>query len=186
MEFMEDRKLNSLLSSFSCAQDQDIEAFLHNRAMNFERLSKSRTYLIVDEHDVPTMKLTNVTIYGYFSLALKVLSVPDGVSNRLRKEIDGFSAKYRGQAINYFPCYLIGQLARNSTISASMLKGDEIISMAHGVISAAVAIVGGPYAMIECKDNQKLINFYSANGYQEIARIPDNGYTMVQMITPVY
>ncbi len=49
MQDMEDRELDGLLSSFSCTQDQDIEGFLHNRAVDFERLSKSRTYLVFNE-----------------------------------------------------------------------------------------------------------------------------------------
>ena len=48
-ELKEDERVNRLLSSFSCAKDPDIEHFLHSRAVEFERLSKSRTYLIFDE-----------------------------------------------------------------------------------------------------------------------------------------
>ena len=31
-----------------CKEDEDIESFLHNRAIEFEKISKARTYLIVD------------------------------------------------------------------------------------------------------------------------------------------
>ena len=59
--------------------------------------------------------------------------------------------------------------------------------MAHDFLEKAVNTVGGRYVLIECKDNQKLIDFYSANGYREITRIPDSNHTtMVQMIRPVY
>lgn len=44
MDNFEDKVLTELLSSFSCAKDADIESFLHNKAVNFEKLSKSRTY----------------------------------------------------------------------------------------------------------------------------------------------
>ncbi len=41
--------------------------------------------------------------------------------------------------------------------------------------------------MIECKNNQKLKDFYKANGYREIDSIPDDeNASMVQMIRPVY
>lgn len=36
--------------------------------------------------------------------------------------------------------------------------------------------------MIECRDNIKLTKFYEDNDFEEIARIPDNGQPMVQMI----
>lgn len=48
-ELKEGNELHQLLSSFSCEQDADIEHFLHERAVDFENLSKSRTYLICDQ-----------------------------------------------------------------------------------------------------------------------------------------
>ena len=40
--------IQKILSSFICKQDEDIENFLHNRALEFEKLSKARTYLVYD------------------------------------------------------------------------------------------------------------------------------------------
>ena len=45
-EIGEGKELDKLLSSFSCEMDKDIEIFLHKRAVEFEKLSKARTYLI--------------------------------------------------------------------------------------------------------------------------------------------
>ena len=42
-------RLTSWLYSFSCEQDKDIEDYLHNRAVKFENLNKSRTYLVCDK-----------------------------------------------------------------------------------------------------------------------------------------
>ena len=44
--------LRQILSSFSCNKDEDIENFLHSRAVEFESLSKARTYLICDENQL--------------------------------------------------------------------------------------------------------------------------------------
>lgn len=181
-ELEEDKELKPLLSSFSCLQDQDIEDFLHNRAVEFEQLSKSRTYLICSQEELETKHITDLTVYGYFSLALKILTVPTAVSNRVRKELDGFSAKIHGEQISDFPCYLIGQLARNSSVSRNSLSGEILINFAKDVISTAVEVVGGRYMMIECRNSGKLIEFYKNNKFEEIARIPDNGQPMVQMI----
>lgn len=129
MDNFEDKVLTELLSSFSCAKDADIESFLHNKAVNFEKLSKSRTYLIMDEDDLTEGK-EHPAIYGYVALALKILSVPDNASNRLRKELDGLSAKIHGQQISDFPCYLIGQLSKNSAIENNPISG-KIFLMWH-------------------------------------------------------
>ena len=44
--------LSQILSSFSCERDEDIENFLHSKAVEFEKLSKARTYLICDEEQI--------------------------------------------------------------------------------------------------------------------------------------
>lgn len=81
--------MECFLSSFTCTEDEDIESFLHNRAVEFEKLSKSRTYLVCEEEQLESNSLDRVTIYGYISLALKILTIPDAISNRIRKELDG-------------------------------------------------------------------------------------------------
>lgn len=115
-------------------------------------------------------------------MALKLLTVPEATSNRVRKELDGLNAKIHGEQIEDFPCYLIGQLSRNSNVSHDSLSGKELLAFAQDVISTAVEAVGGRFMMIECRNSQKLVDFYSANGFKEISRVPDNHQPMIQMI----
>ncbi len=175
-----------------CVQDRDIEDFLHTKAVKYEMLSKSRTYFIVDEEQLIQMingkekcgvvNLSDLTIYGYFSLALKVLSVPEEFSNNQRKNIDGLSAKIHGERINEFPCYLIGQLARNSNVAKSEISGSEIINKSFSIIKSAICSVGGRAVMIECRNYKKLIKFYAENGFYLVDNIPDGENSMIQMI----
>ncbi|MBP5194726.1 MAG: hypothetical protein J6Z42_01880, partial [Lachnospiraceae bacterium] len=97
---------------------------MHNRAVEFENLSKARTYLVFDTADLENGK-EHPVIYGYISLALKILTVPASVSNRLRKELDGYNAKIHGQQISDFPCYLIGQLSKNSEFRDNPVTGSD-------------------------------------------------------------
>ena len=180
----EGNELLELLSSFSCEKDGDIEYFLHNRAIEFEKLSKARTYLVFDQTELENRK-QNLTIYGYISIALKVLSVPQNMSNRMRKELDGFSAKIHGEQICDFPCYLIGQLSKNSNVKSQGISGKQLIDFASDIIAASVEAVGGRYMMIECRNEEKLIQFYEDNYFTEIARIPDENQPMVQMIRKI-
>lgn len=175
------QKLTDLLSSFSCSQDKDIEDFLHNRSIDFERVNKSRTYILCD-NDI-LRKEDRLVILGYFSVALKVLNLKEDVSNQTRKKLDGISAKLRGDVINAFPCYLIGQLAKNSIIPHEQsIGGAELIEQAISVIRSAEKLVGGRCVLIECHDNPKLVRFYNDNGFKELCRIPFGDITMVQMI----
>ena len=179
-----DDKIKNLLSSFSCAYDEDIQKFLHGRAVEFEKLSKSRTYLIVDEDQLenPEISFDEFTIYGYISLAVKVFTVPETTSNRHRQQLDGFSAKEHGKQIANFPCYLIGQLARNSNVSKESLSGAELLNFAYKIIGEAVKLIGGRNILVECRNNEKLINFYLENGFYKISQVPDENQSMIQMI----
>lgn len=181
---MEDSELKNLLSSFCCTHDEDISFFLNEKAIKFDQLSKARTYLIFSKDDILNKNIKEVTILGYFSLALKVLSVSSNVSNNLRKDIDGLSSKIHGEIINDFPCYLIGQLARNSNISNDILSGNEILSYAFDIIASSVRNVGGRYTLIECKNNAKLINFYTENKFKIISSKSDNN-NLIKMLRKV-
>ena len=69
-EMKEGNELSELLSSFSCEKDEDIEYFLHNRSIEFEKLSKARTYLVLDKKQLEN-KEKPLMVYGYISIALK-------------------------------------------------------------------------------------------------------------------
>ena len=101
---MGDTVIESYVANFYCSKDFDIEDFLKRKAVLFEKLGKSRTFLVVDE---------DFDIIGYFSLALSILDIPQILSNRKRKDMDGLSAKRKGELVEKIPSILIGQLAKN-------------------------------------------------------------------------
>ena len=106
--FEKDRDLlKQFLSSFSYSDNKDIEWFLHNKAVEFEKLSKSRPYLICKENELQNSRLEQITIYGYISVTFKTLSIPDNASNRIQKALDRFSSKICGKAdlicLRYYP-----------------------------------------------------------------------------------
>lgn len=171
--------LNKILSSFNCNKDADIEYFLRNKAVDFENISKSRTYLYCDYRKL----LENqIVILGYFTLSLKVLVFPDELSIRDRKELDGFRGKIHGIPIKEIPCFLIGQLAKNSNISDNPISGKKLLDSAYSVIQSAISAVGGRFILIECQNKPKLIEFYKLNGFSEFLRDFSNNKTMVQML----
>ncbi len=186
-ELEEDTKELPLLSSFSCSQDKDIEHFLHNRdrAIRFEKQSKARTYLVFNQDEMTKKKISDLTIYGYITVAIKVLTVPPDASKSIRKKLDGLSATIHGELIDDFPCYLIGQLARNSNVPSSSLKGKTLLDFAQDIVGQAVDAVGGRYILIECKDSQKLVRFYEENGFKGFSRMTYDCQTLVQMMKKI-
>lgn len=176
----EDRVLlNKILSSFSCDKDLDLEFFLKNKAVDFETISKSRTYLYCDYQNLLDNK---IVILGYFTLSLKVLILPDQLSIRDRKELDGFRGKIHGIPLREIPCFLIGQLAKNTNIANNPISGKVLLDYANSIIKSATSLIGGRFILIECQDNPKVIEFYRLNGYSEFFKDFSNNKTMIQML----
>ena len=71
------------------------------------------------------------------------------------------------------------------SIPADSLPGKKLIECARDVISTAAEAVGGRYVMIECREEDNLIQFYKENGFSEISRLADGAQPMVQMISKI-
>lgn len=174
-----EEKVHEILASFGCKKDSDIESFLHNRAIEFERIAKSRTYLVCDFEQIKNKRFR---ILGYFALSLKVLVLPDDMPVRGRRELDGFRGKIHGQKIREIPCYLIGQLSRNDDATKADISGKELIDMALSVIRTSVSAVGGRCVLVECHNEETLEEFYKKNGFRRIMEEPDDTIPMIQML----
>lgn len=59
------------------------------------------------------------------------------------------------------------------------------MDIAFDIIASAAEAVGGRYMMIECRNEAKLLKFYSDNSFVEIDHIPDEDIPMVQMIRKI-
>lgn len=87
--------------------------------------------------------------------------------------------------IKSVPCYLIGQLAKNSAVR-NTVSGTELLTYAMQIIASAARFVGGRYVLAECRDNPHLRKFYTDNSFAEFDKIPDENVPMIQMIRPLY
>lgn len=191
MEITKDNReiLDEILNSFSCVKDRAIESFLHERAVLFEELSKARTYLICSENQLSEAEfsLRNLNVYGFISVGISILSISDEISNRIRKELDGFSSKKRGTPLSNFPCYLIGQLAKNSNVEDKGISGFQLIEHAIDIIKASVQKVGGRYILVECRRDDNLLDFYKENDFKPMMLLGDDDdvTNMVQLIKKI-
>jgi hypothetical protein len=168
------------ITSFNCEINPDIKGFLVNRAIPFERASKSKTYFLMDEERLLNKEYV---IIAYFTVALKVLKIAElGLSNRAIKELDGFSAKMDGEVIYDFPVYLIGQVAKNDTYK-NEISGEAIIDHAISVISFAQDKVGGRVVLVECENVPYLLDFYKKLNFKVIKEDADK---YVQLIKWIY
>lgn len=131
--------------------------------MVFEKLGKSRTFLIYDEES------EEFEVLAYFTLALQVLRIPEALSNRKIKEFDGFSAKIKGERITEFPTILIGQIGKND-LHKGKISGELLMQYCLSTLLDGQMRLGGRIITLECKDIAYLIDFYSRFGFVKLER----------------
>ena len=161
-------KVLAAIAEFSC-QDAEVESFLKEKAIEFDKRSKSRTYLLADGDDDE-----KIVIWGYYTLTLKSLKFNTGLSNSKVKKIDGFRSD-----VAETESILIGQLGKDY-LHREKISGFEIIEYALDDIYAAHRIVGSRIVFLECASNEKVIRFYRDNGFAHLQNSEDGKY--LQMI----
>jgi hypothetical protein len=170
-----EKEISEAISLFHCEKDKDIETFLHQKATLFDEKSKCRTYLIFDE------KASKFRILAYFSLAIQLLKIPEGMSNTQIKKLDGLYSKRNGTSIAEVPAYLIGQFAK-SDCSSGEITGHRMMEYALSFVKKAQSIVGGRIVYIECKPHPKIIAFYAKEGFRAFRKSPDDGLLQMYCI----
>jgi hypothetical protein len=109
-------RTESLLSDFACPLSADVERFLRKKAIDFARQGWAQTHLIFTSFQKEPI------LVGYFTLALKVITVPtEGISKTVRKRIAKF-ATYNNLLKAYcLSAPLIAQLGKNFANSYNKL-----------------------------------------------------------------
>lgn len=152
---------NKILSDFSCPPNPDVEYFLRNRAIEFSKQSISSTYLVMASYR------NEYVIVGYFTLANKFFNIKkECMSGSLRKRIAKF-AQYDPAIKKYtLSAPLIGQLGKNFSHGYNkLITGDELLKLALDKVKEMQLIVGGKIVYLECEDKERLLEFYSNNGF---------------------
>ena len=140
--------LRETLFKFKCKRNPDEEEFLHKKAILFETTNKARTYLIVRENEV----------IAYYSLAFKSIDLAE-VSREKVKDLTAGEANIRT-----YSAYLIGHIAKADGILDKI--GYEMLDNARDLIAVAQKYVGGRLVYIDCKDEEKLNDFYTNYGFK--------------------
>ena len=161
---------NNSISLFSC-KDDDVETFLKNKATEYEKRNKSRTYLILDEE---RLYKNEIIILGYFTLSLKALIFSDDVSKSKIKNIDGFSKDIKVTAT-----ILIGQFGKDKN-NAKNIDGSVLFIECLKVVYDIHNRVGNRIVLLECNNFDKIINFYKKNNFEILQNNESGKY--LQMI----
>ncbi|NJD02322.1 MAG: hypothetical protein FIA99_06945 [Ruminiclostridium sp.] len=154
--------------------DEDVTDFIRNKAVEYEKRDKCRTYIYFDSSYIEEIK--KLRVIGFFSVAMKTMKVPilNSMSKNLRKKLGNIS-----DCEENLVTYLIGQLGRDSSYTRDTLDGKKMLQDCYGLIAGAREIVGGRLILVECKPIEKVCKIYEDEGFIDIT---ENGDGLKQYI----
>lgn len=166
----EDRT-KAILADFSCPQNQDVELFLKEKAIEFMKQGLASTYLVFVSY-----RKSNKLV-GYYSLSIKTINIKrNALSKTLQKRVSKFCQYNSALKIHTTSAPLIAQLGKNFKDGINnQISGDELLKMACDSVKFVQKIVGGKIAYLECEDIEKLKDFYFTNGFVEFGKRPLDG-----------
>ena len=161
-------QIKKLLKTFVCTKNTDVQDFLHNKAITFERNLRSCTYLYTSNADK--------SVAGYFSLGITYT-----LTNKLDKAVVKFLDGYTDETIA-IPCYLIGQLGKSDTCKEKI--GKFLLDDALSIIDKSQDSLKGRFVLIDSVNDERVINFYKENSF--IALENDKSLKSIKMIKPYF
>lgn len=160
-------KLEEILQNFKCSYDQDIENFLKNKALEYEKRKWCSTYLLMDKDK---MLAGEFFIEGFFTLSFKSVSLSDDISNSTRKKLYGGINKKD----KHIPFVLIGQLAKyidkknEENVEKSSITSNDLLEGAFEIIEQVNERIPLRCVLVECKALEKLCNMYEECGFRKL------------------
>ena len=156
--------LKSILSTFSCPLNEEIQGFLLDRSIDFARKKMSVTYLVFDE--------ARGSLFGYFTLTHKILNIPaEGLSNTVKKRMSRY-APLDDRTDSYpVSAFLLAQFGKNYAVKETdRISGADLMDCADMMLKDIQHRVGGGVVYLDCEDKKKLTEFYEKTaGYRKIS-----------------
>ncbi len=151
----------TVLSTFMCPLNPDVEDFIHNKAIEFARKRIAITFIVFKETE------RGSALVGYYTLANKFISISGThLSKTLQKKIAKFSQYDEVLERFMVSMPLIAQLGRNFNPNLPFsIAGADLLSMALQRVLDVEYLIGGKTVYIECNNLPKLFDFYSAFGF---------------------
>ncbi|CAM3284954.1 hypothetical protein FITA111629_14635 [Filibacter tadaridae] len=148
----DEAEIYQYLSSFQSEKNEDVQVFLHKKAIPNETRALTRTSLVVDDEN-------DNEIIGYFTLLVKPFEIVDEVSKESRRKLSG------DKNTDVFNSILIAQLGR-SDLYKGKVSGDAILEFALENCELAYDLVGLRIVCVEYGDVPYLNDFYLKNDFK--------------------
>ena len=163
--------VTDVLSTFSCINNRDVDSFLKEKAILFDKQGWSKTHLVFTSYK------NEMVLVGYFTLAPKSFVIIrnnrksrfDKIGSTLMKRI-AKHGRYDRETNQYtISAPLIGQLGKNDKYP-NLISGDVLLKYACDTVQEAQSIIGGRFVYLECEDKPGLVEFYKSNGFVSFGR----------------
>ncbi len=162
----------SILSTFSCPLNPDVERFLTQRsyAIEMARQGIAPTQLVFSSYQGKPV------LVGYFTLTTKDFVIDRAhISRKLADRVRRFSSRRTDHTQKHFVINapLIAQLGKNFTNKYNnLITGNELLKLAIEKVAMVQETIGGKIVYLECEDKQPLVNFYTQNGFFKFSDRP--------------
>lgn len=159
-------EVKAILSEFSCPLNNDIEYFLKSKAIEFARQQIAPTKLVFASYkDEPVL-------CGYYTIATKAFVISkNNVSSNTFKRLKKFGTYDEISKKCDIPAPLIAQLGKNFRNGYNeLISGAELLALACDDVRTVQKVIGGKVVYIECEDKDRLIDFYSRNGFKPFGK----------------
>ena len=154
-------KIEQSFKKFSCQREVDLENFLINKAITYERANIGKTYLLIDLNE---LEQGIFSVMAYYTIAQKAIDISELSAKRKRKMLGDYPGR---DSLKSIPAYLIGQLGRNDAYKADEISGEQILNECYHSISIAAQVVGGNLVILECRE--KMFEcVYKDNGFRKL------------------
>lgn len=147
------------LGTFECKKNEDVERFLKNLSLRYEKENKSRTYLIVTE---------DLKIVAYFSISIKPIILDESrhkVSRTSMKKMKPLEIVKEEQKHQVISTFLIGQIGRDDRFDKDTIDSEGIFGIIFEKINEVMRVIGGHIVLIEVENEMKLIKLYQKYGF---------------------
>jgi len=156
LEFSSKSQIKKLVKTFKCQKNADLELFLHQKAIIFEKKGRSRTYLYIDTKAKK--------IIAYFTISISSLNI-ENFSTKTISYLYG----QNNVSSKCLPCYLIGQLGKSDNCNLKI--GNQLLKKSITIIIKGHNILNGRFILLDSLNNDKIIKFYQNNGFIPIENV---------------
>lgn len=154
----------TILSSFTCPINKDIENFIKYKAIEFSKRTTAKTHLVFWQTDDEKYK----EFVGYYTITSKVITVDRNIlSNTEAKKLKNQGVYDENKQEYTVSAPLIAQLGKNFTDgNDTLISGSDLLQLAVSKIRNIQKEIGGRFMYLECEDNEKLLAFYSKYNFK--------------------